>query len=280
MSVLVDVGNSRMKWGLVRDHALTQVVSLPLPESPDVVPDSWTEHVLLWQLPRGTTWVLSGTNPPALLVLQNWLQTQGYRIWNVSNYREIPLRVEVDVPERVGIDRLLNALAAIHRGPAGQPKLIVDIGSAVTVDWVNPEDTFCGGAIFPGFRLMSEALHRYTARLPLVSPVQNLPSLPAKNTESAIQAGMLAAIVGAVNWLLPKYLQGGTTWQPGLNEYSSSTADAPFEKMPSSPALKPVFYLTGGDAWLIRSYLNPDFIFWPEMTLEGLYLVAKSHSIE
>ncbi|MDW8222094.1 MAG: type III pantothenate kinase, partial [Gemmatales bacterium] len=147
MSVLVDVGNSRMKWGLVRDHTLEQVVSLPLPDSPTAVPDSWMAQVLLWQIPRRTMWILSGTNPPAMFILQDWVQKQGYRIWCVCNYRDIPLRVDVDVPERVGIDRLLNALAAIHRGPPGHPKLIVDAGSAVTVDWVNAENTFCGGAI-------------------------------------------------------------------------------------------------------------------------------------
>ena len=62
----------------------------------------------------------------------------------------IALLVAADVgPDRVGIDRLLSAYAVVRR--CESPAVIVDAGSAVTVDWVDAAGCFCGGAILPGF---------------------------------------------------------------------------------------------------------------------------------
>ena len=80
----------------------------------------------------------------------------------------MPLEVELEHPDKVGIDRLLNAVAANRRRQEHVAAILVDAGSAVTVDYLDGNGVFRGGAIFPGFRLMARALHDYTALLPIV----------------------------------------------------------------------------------------------------------------
>lgn len=280
MLVLTDIGNSRAKWALVRQDKIDEFLSLPLPESPDSVPNAWEFQLKLWHLPRDTLWIVASTNPPAAGTLQRWLETQGFRVKLLASYQDIPLALNVDYPERVGIDRLLNGLAAVRQGPSGRAKFIVDAGSAVTIDWVDANNTFCGGAILPGFRLMSESLHRYTARLPLVKPTTDLPKLPAKNTEAAIQAGMLAALVGAITWLKYKYLEGSSPRAPIQVAFDMSKSYQLLSGFPSSDMIsEPACYVTGGDATLLRPYLDPSFTLWPEMTLEGLFWVSKHYQL-
>ena len=81
---------------------------------------------------------------------------------------ELPLRVELEKPDHVGIDRLLDAVAVNSRRAPGVPAVIIDAGSAVTVDLVDGAGAFRGGAILPGLRLMAKSLHDYTALLPLI----------------------------------------------------------------------------------------------------------------
>lgn len=275
MLILVDIGNSKAKWGLVKDNRLVEFISLPLPNDSNSLPESWPLQLKMWQVPGDAQWIIASTNPPVSKRFQHWLEAQGFRVRHLSDYRDIPIKLNVDYPERVGIDRLLNAVAAIHRGPPARPKLIVDAGSAVTVDWVDPDDTFCGGAILPGFRLMSEALHRYTARLPLVKPAHSLPTIPAKNTEAAIQVGMCAALLGAINWLKQQYLAtfSGSASCPGRISAPVSFWATGTHLSQQSPDQCACF-LTGGDAPLLAPYLDPAIIHWPEMTLEGLYLAT------
>jgi len=275
MLILADVGNSKVKWALVRRETIEAMVSLPLPETPGVVPTAWTLQIQLWQISPPAPWVIASTNPQVSDVLHHWLASLGFSPIHLKDYRDVPLTLDVDFPERVGIDRLLNGLAAVHHGPSDQPKLIVDAGSAVTIDWVDAKNKFCGGAILPGFRLMSESLHRYTARLPLVQPSEHLPPLPAKNTEAAIRAGMLAAILGAISWLKTRYLEAHSR-----NHLGAATAPSTVSEYTEGPMSKsntePVCYLTGGDAHILHPHLDR-FIYWPEMTLQGLYHAARRH---
>jgi type III pantothenate kinase len=99
------------------------------------------------------------------------------------------------VPERVGADRLLNALAAFDR--ARGPCVIVDAGSAITVDAVDEKGRFLGGAIAPGPELQALALHEHTALLPL-APFAKPQSALGRNTEQSIQSGIYWGSLGAI----------------------------------------------------------------------------------
>ncbi len=107
----------------------------------------------------------------------------------------IPVGRHLDREAMVGEDRLLNAAAAYD--VLQQAAIVVDAGTAVTVDFIDGVGTFHGGAIAPGAQLMMDALNRRTAQLPeseFRPPVETL----GHNTVEAMRAGVYHAIRGLV----------------------------------------------------------------------------------
>lgn len=236
--IAVDVGNSRIKWGLGAAGAVVRSASLPADDEP-----AWQRQVQDWHVRPEDTWTVAGVHPARRDRFLAWLLQQNYPVRRLDSYRDLPLVVALDQPERVGIDRLLSAVAANRRRPAGVPAVIVDAGSAVTVDYVDARGAFCGGAIFPGLRLMSRALHDYTALLPLID-VQAPQPAPGTSTQEALATGIYHAVLGGSERLIDELrAQAGAT---------------------------PLVYLTGGDAPLLSRRMREAHHLWPEMTLEGI----------
>jgi type III pantothenate kinase len=241
--VVVDIGNSRLKWGRCGPAGVVEVVSLP-----PGVPDTWQEQLDRWGLDKPATWALTSVHPERMRQLEEWLRRRGDTVRVIDDPRLLPLRVLVDRPDHVGIDRLLDAVAVNSRRGAGSPAVVIDAGSAVTVDWLDETGAFQGGAILPGLRLMSQALHDHTALLPLIEPPREPPALPGKATPPAIEAGVYWAAAGGIMALVREY---------------GRHANRP-----------PEVYLTGGDGSALLPSL-PSAQHWPAMTLEGVRLTAE-----
>jgi type III pantothenate kinase len=93
--------------------------------------------------------------------------------------------------------------------------VVISVGTAVTVDLVMEDNTFVGGTIFPGPRLMAESLHSFTAKLPLVELDRvNYLDPPCTNTHDAIQAGISFAIMGGASLLVDSMIgaKKAKTW--------------------------------------------------------------------
>jgi type III pantothenate kinase len=245
--VVVDVGNSRIKWGRCREDRVVENASLPLDD-----PAAWEAKFEAWEMAPGRTFVIGGVNPGAQDRLIECLQQRKVQILIITSFSTLPIEVAIAVGASVGLDRLFNAVAARERVQREVSCFIVDAGSAVTVDWVDDKGRFRGGAILPGFALMARALHDYTSKLPLVEvPRSANPALPGQQTKSAIELGMFWAVAGGVKALL-RQLTGRARAQHHR-----------------------VVFLTGGDAGLLEPVLDPGFITWPEMTLEGIRVSAE-----
>jgi type III pantothenate kinase len=257
--LVADVGNTRIKWGLCADERIEKMASLP----PDD-PNAWKDQAEAWNLALNRSWFLAGVQPDTQLRLAKWLCDRGDRVRGVPSWKDLPLQVSLEQPERVGIDRLLNAVAANGRVQRQLPILIVDAGSAVTVDWVDEEGAFHGGVIFPGCRLMAKALNDYTAALPLVDINWTNPPLPGNTTQGAIRTGVFWAVAGGIKAVL-RQMTARARW-----------ADGP-PRMPCK-AVEPVVFLTGGDAALLAPVMDSWVIVWPEMTLEGIRIAAEGLS--
>src|SRR5579875_2988342 len=241
-NVVVDVGNSRIKWGLCADGAVGSICSLPPDE-----PAAWAQQLELWPA-AGGWWVVAGVHPVRRDQFVEWLHQEGQKVRLLEEPNELPLRVLVARPEHVGVDRLLDAVAANSRRTAGVPAVVVDAGSAVTVDLIDSSGAFVGGAILPGLRLMAKALHDYTALLPLIPPPDKGPPVPGTDTPTAIELGVFWAVAGGIAALLREY-----------RSFCRSQIEV---------------FLTGGDGWRLHSALAETQL-WPEMTLEGLRLSAE-----
>src|SRR6516164_7210133 len=225
-SIVADVGNSRIKWGWCKSSIRS--VSLP----PDA-PAEWNAQLQRWKLKGSLHWAVCSVHPDRSEALVKWVRRRGDAVWLLDDWRDLPLEVKLANPEAVGIDRLLDAVAVKAAVKPGIPAVIVDAGSAVTVDWLDESGAFCGGAIFPGLNLMAQSLHDYTALLPLVQVRPPIPPLPATNTPAAMQAGVFGAVVAGIETLTAQ-----------LAAHSPRT---------------PSFYLTGGDSRRLIGSLGSKF---------------------
>src|SRR5262249_35697916 len=161
---VVDIGNSRIKFC----RCAGGVLLLPVRGLPADDLAGWERVATEWEFGPGRVWAVAGSNGDRLRQFVAWVVSRGDRVIAIDSPGKVPIGKGVDEPERVGVDRLLDALAAKAIGRPGQPAIIVDAGSAVTVNFLDPEGKFAGGVIFPGLRLMAHALQERTAALPLV----------------------------------------------------------------------------------------------------------------
>lgn len=111
---------------------------------------------------------------------------------------------QLDRETIVGEDRLLNAAAAYEQ--VGQACAVVDAGTAVTVDFVDGNGTFHGGAILPGAQMMLDAMHEHTAQLPELRFAEPDEAI-GHSTGQAMLDGVFHGIRGAVRELVEKYAE-------------------------------------------------------------------------
>jgi type III pantothenate kinase len=205
MIVAIDVGNSAVKVARVQDDAVALVAQVPtadLARARAVIADGAAAGA--------EAIVLVSVVPTWSAAVQAAAPDLGLRLI-VADQRTIPIKVRVPRPEAVGADRLLDAWAAVERYRA--PLIAVDLGTATTVDAVDADGAFMGGAILPGIDLGARALARGTAQLPEID-VADLPAPIGRDTPSAIASGLVLGHLGAVRELVTRMrarLGGGAT---------------------------------------------------------------------
>jgi pantothenate kinase type III len=237
VTLLVSIGNTRTVCAMLGDDGrLSAVRRLP---TPGLAPGAFDPG-------PGPVHVVSVVRDAADRLVSG-LRRAGARVtwWAVD--RGIPVAHPYAPPEQPGADRLVAALAA-HRRAAGRC-IVVDAGTAVTVDLVDEDGALLGGAIAPGFRALAEGLAARAPALP-VADREASPAYPARSTVDAVNLGVHAAFEGLLRVLV---LQG--------------TARAG-----SVPIL-----VTGGDADLAANAI-PDLhpILVQDLVLEGLAILARS----
>ena len=108
---------------------------------------------------------------------------------------KLPIEVRVDNPSEVGADRLVNTIAAYDR--YGGDLIVVDFGTATTLDVVAHDGAYIGGAIAPGINLSLDALHHAAAHLPRID-VTMPPHVLGRNTVHCMQSGIYWGYVGLI----------------------------------------------------------------------------------
>ncbi len=104
----------------------------------------------------------------------------------------VPIANDYLMPATLGRDRLAAAVGVVARCP-GRNVLIVDLGTAITIDLVTADATFRGGVISPGVQTRFRALHDYTARLPLCAPAE-VEGLQGRSTDEAVRLGVMNSV--------------------------------------------------------------------------------------
>lgn len=244
MNLLIDIGNSRLKWAVDDGDSMRVGRSATLDAPLETI-----AHRLWHDLPRPDRVVVSNVKGQAT---ERALRAWGAERWNIEPVFVRPNRQSHGVaskyrdPGQLGSDRWAAVIGA--RSMEGAAVCVVDCGTAVTVDGVNDTGEFIGGVILPGLRLARECLSESTAGIDNV--VAEEVGFPGESTQQAVHIGAVFAVVGGI--------------ERSITEFRQLLGD------------HMVVYLTGGDAAQIGDRLSVTAIHHPELVLRGLAVIAGS----
>lgn len=122
------------------------------------------------------------------------------------------LNIRCTNPQEVGADRIANCVGASHAFP-NKNMLIVDFGTATTVDILSKDRHFLGGAILPGLKVQMTALHEHTANLPPVS-IEAVETAMGKTTLDCIRSGLFFGHLGAIKEITSRLKQECFQYEP------------------------------------------------------------------
>ena len=247
MIALIDIGNTRFKWTLADN--LGAVGSVAHVTGLDAAITALVEA-----LPRGLRRVLAanvaggavGARLAAALRERHAIEAELV----TPEAERYGIRSAYAEPERLGVDRWLAMIAA-HRSTAGLT-CVIQAGTAVTFDAVDAGGRHLGGLIFPGARLMADALERNTGRIgPTPAPAGHVTGLNllGTSTDEGVGKGSMLAIAAA----LDRAVAVVTT---ATNE-------------------TPTVILTGGDADELAPWLESEVRFSADLVLAGLAYIAR-----
>lgn len=232
----VDIGNSRTKLGFFEEGVLKAHFSVSSNN-----PNEWA--ALLSDSPSFSRAVVSSVGLPHC-PLTEAVKARSHYFLSMESHTPLPFRNGYKTPATLGKDRLCAAAGA-HFLHGGTPLLVVDAGTALTIDLTSCEGDFLGGVISPGLRMRAEALHHYTRRLPLAS-LTTIPHYPPVNTADALNGGILQGILFETEGYIDRCRQ-------------------------QCPDLQVV--ATGGDLWLFEKFLNYHIFAEPHLVLYGLFRI-------
>ena len=249
--MVLNAGNSRLAIGVFQAGELKYSARIPHAERAQ-----WAEKITeAWGMIKDLdepSIAGASVNPGVLESLEHVVhQTTGQRIEWVGRDLDLPIKVLTTEPAATGVDRVLNVAAAYEQ--MGKACVVVDAGSAITINLCNDAGEFIGGAIAPGVSMMLDSLNEKTAKLPRVE--FDIPEGPyGRDTTQAIRQGVFHGVRGMVRELVENYATELGTW--------------------------PDLIATGGDAaklfdgWELVHAISPD------LTLYGIALAYTEHYIK
>lgn len=220
--------------------------------SPGGGADTAVLESLVRQLPPAPQqWYAVSVHRTAAASFRAWLaKVRPQDAWVLLEYDLFGLPTDLPDPQRVGTDRLAAAVAANQGRRPDRAAIVIDAGTAVTVDLVTADGVYRGGAILPGMRTAAGALTQATDALPLIDPAsaQRPPEPVGKSTRAALEAGIFWGCIGGVRELV--------------------------QRMAASLPDPPDLFCTGGDGERIAQWLSPQCQFDPYLVLRGVAITA------
>ena len=164
----------------------------------------------------------------------------------LTHETNIPLQIDYNTPQTLGMDRLAAAIGGNALFPETS-LMVIDVGTCITYDFVNPLGIYEGGIISPGIELRYKSMHDYTKNLPLLDDRQS-DVLIGKSTQDSMVSGVINGIVGEIEYHISQFMLKNTD-------------------------LKVI--MTGGGAKLFESKIKSDIFVALEIVLVGLNCVLE-----
>jgi type III pantothenate kinase len=241
MNLIVDVGNTLVKFAIFKDAELIHKVGFELSEFKKQY------KALKKDFPKVKLAIISSVG--RLSKKQIELVEDDLKIIELSSKTKLPFKNCYKTPKTLGVDRIALVSASAHQFP-DKNVLIIDAGTCITYDFITDKNHYLGGAISPGIRLRYKSLNNLTANLPLLETDQPK-TIIGDSTESSIHSGVVFGVIKEIDGVIDQYL----------------------EKYPSLTVI-----LTGGDAKFLSNQLKNSIFANSNFLLEGLNFILDYNS--
>jgi len=232
MNLIIDIGNTRIKTAVFKDSTIlfqnTFLQEKFLPSIKVILKKYAIIDVIISSV--------SLLKTDYLIFLQ-----ENLRVFILDYSSKLPFINQYKTPKSLGVDRIALIAAAVHIYP-NKNVLVFDAGTCVTCDFVNSKREYLGGSISPGIEMRYKALNFYTANLPKLSFVDDIPPV-GNSTENAIHLGVLNGMIQEIEGIIRQY----------KDTYKKLT-----------------IVLTGGDTIFLAKNLKSTIFANPNFLLEGL----------
>ena len=234
MILLLDFGNTRVKAAVYDGNSVQCIYSGPSDAAS-------LSGAVNGKAVNGGMWCAVHPLPSDIV---QWMS--GIGLVPLTCSTPVPVVNAYSTPETLGMDRLAAAVGAWSMKP-GHDMLVIDAGTALTVDFISADGVYHGGNIAPGIEMRFKALHEHTGALPLVSPRGVTPAF-GQDTSSAIRSGVMNGIRHEVNG----YIEEMSSLYPSL-----------------------LVFLTGGDAEFFDIKGKSTIFAVPDLVLNGLARIVE-----
>lgn len=204
--LVIDIGNTESVLGIYHNDRLTATARLSS-KTTRTADECWI-FFKLWCENSGIDFatiqgaIISSVVPSLTAVFQHMVSDHLNLVpTTVTSETDTIIKINYEIPEQVGADRICNAVAGVLL--YGAPLIIVDLGTATTFDVIDLDNIYLGGAIALGLMGASRELHRLAAKLPRVG-LQFPKSVVGRTTEQSIQSGILWGTVALIDGMVRK----------------------------------------------------------------------------
>ena len=233
MILTIDVGNTRIKAAVFENSRLSELFVFEKATGLTGIENILKKYPKVIQLVVASVGNLSSED---FLAFENRVS-----LTFITHEFPFPFHNHYETPLTLGIDRMVLSAGAVLQFP-NQNRLVIDAGSCITYDFTDAADNYLGGAISPGLKMRYEALHHYTARLPLLE-VESPKDYIGASTIQAIHSGVVNGVLHEINGFIADY----------ENQYSKFT-----------------IILTGGDTEFLAKRLKNTIFANSNFLLESL----------
>ena len=241
MNLIVDVGNTLVKFAIFKDGDLIYNNSFELSEFKKQYKSLKQDFPSLKKAIISSVGRLSKKQ---IEIIKNDL-----KVIELSSKTNLPFKNLYETPETLGVDRIALVSASVQKFP-NKNVLIIDAGTCITYDFITSENHYLGGAISPGIRLRYKSLNNLTANLPLLKTEQPK-SIIGNTTKTSIHSGVINGVINEIDGIINQYHEN----------YSDLTV-----------------ILTGGDTKFLSNQLKNTIFANSNFLLEGLNFILEYNS--